>query len=393
MAKRERRRANGEGTIRYRKKRDDWEGRYTIDGERKSVYGATQEEVKLKLREILYTIDKNAYIAPNRMTITDWLKTWLEDYKKDIVKPTTFMRYRVTVNTHIIPELGKIRLQDLKTEDIQRHINKKYKSGYAKKFKDETKQPTGLSHRSVEYIYTTLHNALEQAFHNELISKNVANGVKLPHKVECEEIRVFTQEEQKKYIEACSSHPYRLAFLLALATGLRLGELCALTWKDIDLKNGTIKITKNLQRVKIDANEKSKLEIQQKPKTKSGIREIPILQEIIPLLEESKKDKGYIISGDGKMFEPRRLTRYFDGIMKSLELEDITFHCLRHTFATRALEAGMNIKVLSDILGHKNISTTLDLYGHVLENTKKLEMQKVNLNLVGVQIRGTNEGI
>jgi integrase len=431
-----RKRGQGEGSIRKRKD-GTWEARYTIGRDangkqiQKSIYNKNSMILKQELRDILTKINKGTYTEPSKITVKDWLDTWLWEYKKDSVKISTFTRYESLSRVHIIPSIGNYYVRDLRPEHIQKFINAKGKEG--------------LSPRSLKYIHVTLHNALDQALKNGIVTRNAAEAVTLPRQHK-KEIRILTLDEQKKFLEAAKGHRYEAAFVLTLFTGLRLGELLALSWEDVDLSEGILRVSRTIQRVKTtydkDINmsdkgiKKSEVVIQQSPKTKSGFRSIPLLDEVISVLKAHKKrqseeklknaalytNNGLVFCDEvGKWIEPRQMIRYFELVAEKAGLgkikmpkgwepgdelpndfsfpkwfippegwepgkplpkdfkppKGINFHALRHTFATRGLENGIPAKIMQEILGHSSITMTLDLYSHVLPETKKEAMRKL----------------
>lgn len=203
-------------------------GRYTVDSKRRTVYGDSFEEVRRKLNEILNEIAKGAYIEPNKYSVEKWLRDWLELYALPTVKRSTYISYEGYVRLHLVPELGQVKLTSLSTENLQRFFKKKSGSG--------TKG--GLAPKTLRNIYNMLHAALDQAVTDRKIIRNPILGVKLP-KVKAKEMRVLSPEEQTALQEAVSRaeeiHAYGITF--AVNTGLRLGELLGLQWKDVNKRN------------------------------------------------------------------------------------------------------------------------------------------------------------
>lgn len=386
--------ANGEGSI---SKRADgrYMGRYTVNGKRKSVYGATHEEARQKLNEKLNQIAKGTYIEPGKDTVASWLREWLVTYAFPTVKQSTYVSYEGYVRIHLIPELGDVKLTALTREQLQRFFNKKYAGSKKKK---------GLAPKTLKNIYNMLNEALEQAIINERLYRNLLHGIKLPQKKK-EDIPILEPEEQTALQAAAEESPEIQAFgiIFGLSTGVRLGELIGLRWSDLNYRNHTIHIARTVGRLKKvdeDGNVVQKEEgvktteiVVRPPKSDSSRRTIPLFNELWDgLMEYQKKqqalmdafgedydDQGYIFcNAMGKVYDPRVFEDLFKRTLKSAGLKDIKFHALRHTFATRALEAGMDIKVLSSILGHAQASTTLNLYGHALPNHKKASMDKMS---------------
>jgi integrase len=387
-----RKKSNGEGSI-TKRKNGTWMGRVTVgrneDGsvKRQTVYGKTKQEVVEKTTKILNELQTGTYIEATKLTLGQWLDTWLWDYKKPSVRPNTFSSYEQNVRIHIKPEIGDVLLKELKPVTIQKFYNSKHKDG-------DTEAKDKISAATIKKIHNIIHEALEQAIKNDILNKNVSERVSLPRLIK-EEVRVLTKEEQKSLLEFISGDRLECAFILDLATGLRIGELLGLRWKDIDLKEGVVRVNQSLNRIKefksLD-DYTTKLHFGE-IKTRSGRRSIPIPKNVIKALnahkarqdeEKSKysddyQDKDLVFCTElGTPLEPRNLMRKFYSIVDNLKIPEANFHCMRHTFATRALEAGINPKVVQEMLGHANISMTLDTYSHVLPDTKRAAADKLN---------------
>lgn len=385
--------ANGEGSI---SKRSDgrYMARYTVNGKRRAIYGSTHEEVRVKLNEVLNDIAKGTYIAPQKDTVGMWLKEWLVTYALPIVKQSTYISYEGYVRIHLEPELGNVKLTALTTEQIQRFFNKKYRGYQGKK---------GLSPKTLKNMYNMFNATLEQAVINNRLIRNPLRGVKLPS-VTRKEIDILSAEEQALLHSAASSSAELPAFgiIFTLSTGVRLGELIGFQWGDINVKSHSIRVRRTvgrLQKVDEDGNlvakepGKATTEIViRSPKSITSQREIPLFDELWDGLMEYRNRQyemfdafGIDFNGNthifcmptGKVYDPRTYEDLFKRTLKAADLPGINFHALRHTFATRALEAGMDIKVLSSILGHAQASTTLNLYAHALPDHKRDSMEKM----------------
>lgn len=385
------RRGNGEGTI-YRRNDGTWcgmltNGRDPSTGKLKRVtyYGKTRSEVADKIYKAQSEIKTGIFIEPTKVKLAEWLDTWMKDYMKPKLRPTTFESYEYIVRIHLKPEIGNMMLRDLRPEHLQKLYNDKFERG---KLDGEG----GLSSRSVRYIHMVLHNSLDQAIKNQLIGHNVSEATTLPRQTK-KDIRVFSIEEQYKFITVLENERLSTAFKLDLATGLRLGELLALKWQDVALENESLSVKRSLKRVKLFEGEKNSEIIFQEPKTKSGKRNIPLIPTIIEELKEHRKrqddekafagtsyeDNGLVFCTElGKPIEPRNMIRKFYKLVEDANLALTNFHALRHTFATRALESGMNPKVLQEILGHSSITMTMDIYSHAMPDFKKSSIMKMD---------------
>lgn len=376
-------RGQNEGSIRQRKD-GSWEARYTIgrdsDGKQiqKSIYGKTRPQVAKKLTKALNDINLGIYVEPSKITVSSWLDTWLEEYKKPSIKPKTYESYEVLVRKHIKPNLGNILLRDLRPEQVQKLYNDKAKE---------------YSPRQAELIHVVLHSALDQAIENDLIIKNATNATKRPKRVK-KEPRVLTPEEQEILIKAMKGDRLEAAFIVALFTGLRRGEILGLKWQDISLKDKTLRVARTLCRIKdFEAKEteaKTKLEFGP-VKTAKGNRGIPLLDGVVAILKAHKKrqaaeklrlgegykDNDLVFCNEfGKPLDPRRLKESLDTIVEKAGLKKVNIHALRHTFATRGLENGIELRVMQELLGHATIAMTAD-YSHVLQEKKRQSINKL----------------
>ena len=375
------RRSNGEGTI---CKRGDgrWMGQVTLDTDsgykRKTVYGKTQKEVKEKIARLKLDCQRGKLIETSNMPLEDWMQLWIANYKPDL-KVTTRESYELYINVHIKgSEIGKIPLNKLKTTDLQRFYNAKLKC-------ECKNQKQKLSPTTVRYINLIIKGALRQAVNNRMISENVTDGVVLPKKRKVE-ITPLTREEVIRFLEVAKGDRLYTLYLLEMMTGLRRGEILGLKWEDIDFKEGRIKVIHNLYRVNNtdkDAGSKYKL-VLLTPKTESSKRSILLNQFMVEeLLRHKKKqerekelygedyrDLGMVFcKPDGDYISPREFLRQYQRLLQKAGLERKRFHDLRHTVASLLINANENPKVVQQLLGHSTISTTLDIYAHVMDQT------------------------
>ncbi len=382
------RRGNNEGSI-YKDKQGRWRGLVSmpsVDGKykRKYVYGKTRKEVSEKVNELLRQLQTNTYVEPCKITLYSWLCTWLETYCKNEVRMTTYVNYETYVHKHIKDSIGGYELCKLNTLIIQQFYNEKSKKG-------RIDGKGGLSPKTIKNMHDMLHKALAQAVSLDMLVKNPSDFVVLPKKKKAE-MRYFTIEEQKQLQQAIKGHRLEMPILLALYTGIRQGELLGLPWKNVHIDlNGQsyIKITQTLNRIKNldeDTSNRTALQINE-PKTIHSVRTIPLLPEIAEKLSHYReaqtayfktnhlpKSDFVFTSTTGTPIEPRDFQRDFKKILVQNHIRVINVHGLRHTFATRSLESGMNVKTLSAILGHSNVGFTLSTYAHVTENLKSEEI-------------------
>ena len=371
MAKR---RANGEGNIRKRKD-GRWEGRYTAgrDPETgkaiyKNVLGKTQSEVKEKLKQAINASQQLDIKRAKTYTVESWIKLWYETYAEPRLREKTKSYYRNYIDNHIIPGLGKIPLKKLTTIQIQKFYNDLQKNGRVQRYKHIELTDKGLSVRVVRGIHTLLSNCLEQAVAERLILVNPAKGCKLP-KLEKKEMKILPQEKIGPYLMEADKRGLLAAFYLELTTGLRRGELLALLWMDLDIKNRTISVTKQVNRLN------GHLVVSQ-PKTQNSIRTLAIPQQAVDLLvteHQKHPSNPYMFPSPrtGGTFDPDAFRHVHDKILKAIGTEHIRFHDLRHTFATLSLKNGVDVKNLSGALGHYSAGFTLSTYTHATTEMKR----------------------
>ncbi len=300
------------------------------------------------------------------MIFNDWSNKWLNIYQINNLKAKTFCLYQDIIDLHLNPYFGKIDLANINNELVQKYILVKKEN---------------LSNVTINLHITLLKTIMNQALENEIIQVNKIYKTK-KLKVNSKEVKAFSINDQKKIENYClnsKEYYYSVGILLCLYTGLRIGELVALTWDDVNFKTKELNINKTITRIR---KNKEWIEMIIEPKTKKSIRKIPLGNEIIILLKELKKKKisKYIVSnktGDRALI--RTYQYFFTRIQNNLNIKEVlNFHALRHTFATRAIESGMDIKTLSEILGHSNTSITINRYVHSLDETKKKAMNKLS---------------
>lgn len=308
------------------------------------------------------------------MKLKELLNDWLQKYIKHSIKLRTFLLYQGIIKNHIVPILGEYKLHDLSPKIIQNFISSKIEDGNL-----SNKQK--LSYNTVYSITSVLKQVLKYAFSLSLLPKDLLTTIKLPPVSE-KKIEIFETFEQQKIENYCLfSKPNYIGIVLCLYTGIRIGELLALTWEDIDLENKIISINKSLSILKIKGSSSKHID---KPKTKSSVRIIPIPKQLIPFIKKIKKtsQSKYLISTrNNEMVDIRSYQRSFEAMQKRLNIKYRNFHSLRHTFATRALELGMDVKTLSEILGHNNATVTLNRYTHSLLEYKKEMINKLGKNI------------
>lgn len=304
----------------------------------------------------------------NKSCFEYWLLGWL-DYKHAIVKNSTYMKYRNSINKHIIPKLGSFDIKILDNNIVQRFINQKLSA-----------EKCSLSPKSVRELVNIIKNTLAYAENYGFQSKCkyelliVRNSFK--------PIRVLNKNEEKALLNTLESdiNIFKFGILISLLTGVRIGELCALRWEDIDFKECLITVNRTMQRVQVEGKDNKTEIIITTPKTNASIRQIPIPKMLVDYIIgfKSSNDQYILTNKNGNYIEPRVMQYKFKKYIQIAGISDANFHALRHTFATRCIEAGVDVKVLSEVLGHSNVNITLDRYVHNSIDYKKDNIERFN---------------
>lgn len=369
-----------------------YQARYTCEGKRYTIYGRDLKEVQKKLRNAKYEMDHGIFAKPDKITVASWFKVWMEEYQANTIRENTMVMYYSIYEHHIKAEIGKMKLQDVRTEHIQMVFNKMQKGKYAPSFIKRTRNILSLM--------------FKQAYRNDLIMRNPVENATTPAEHKKNEHRVLTAAEQSIFLEYSKGHAYEAVFYVGFFTGMRIGEILALQWKDIDFKKNEIHVNGTL--IKVDGKEFRK----GPTKTQRSNRKIPLLPEITDKLKEHRKkqleykfmlgrewtpikelpdlvvttpvgrpvSRGVIYNTIDRIIEVINHDERMEAAQKKQEpevFEHFSSHTMRHTFATRALENGIPPKVVQEILGHSTITTTLDIYTHVLPETKAEEIKKI----------------
>ncbi len=306
------------------------------------------------------------------MKYKDWLNEWLEYYVKPTTKIRTYMKYQRQVKNHIIPKLGDYELENLSAGILQRFTVRLSEKG--------------LATNTVNSIVSVLKSSLKRAELLGVVSAQYSDTIMLP-KAREKQIECFSKSEQRKIEKYVSESKKSKLFgiVLCLYTGLRIGELLALKWSDLDLSKGIINITKSCHD---EWNNGQYVKITDAPKTENSYRIVPLPKQLLLQLKELKRQSTgeYIIGGKSVYgAEVRSYQRTFETVLKKLGIEHKGFHALRHTFATRALEVGMDVKTLSEVLGHSNPTITLKRYAHSMFEHKTEMMNKLGKLLLSPQ--------
>lgn len=387
-------RANSEGSI-YQRSDGRWVGSISLgfrNGKslRKSYYGKTRKEVHDKLTRALRDHQQGLPVATDeRQTLGQYLTYWLNEVVKSSVSPKTYRSYEQVVRVHLMPELGKVQLTKLSRQNIQTFLNTKQKclvlnqkspepiieaetSDEATDPQKEGQQGKLLSATTVRYMRVILRIALNQALRDGLLAQNVAALVKGPRAVR-HEISPLSPEQMKKLLTAAKGSRDEAIYTVAVALGLRQGEILALQWDDVDFKAKTLTVRRTVQRVE------GKL-VFSDPKTEKSRRTLPLpevlaealkqhhqLQKAERLLSKFWQDHNLIFpSSIGTPMESRNLVRDFHELLVKAELPPMRFHDLRHTAATLMLLQGVDMRRVMAMLGHSQIALTANTYSHVM---------------------------
>lgn len=349
----------------YKRKDGLWEARHvkeiTADGKKKygSVYASSYKEVKAKQQLCILQPTENH--NPIRITVTELIAEWLSSMKNQ-VKPCTYQKYECVCRNHIISDLGTIAV---------RYISRFTIMSFTEKLLEKN-----LSTKTVNDILIVLGLALKYAQETYSITVPKINYVKEHQR----EMRVFSVQEQQIITEYLLKQIdiHKFGVLLTLYTGMRIGELCALRWDDIT--DEYIVINKTMMRIK---NEQGKTEVKiGSPKSESSNRIIPTPKYLLPMINQFRSD-GYVLSSNNlKYTEPRLMQIKFGQMVLACNVKKTNFHALRHTFATRCIEAGFDVKMLSELLGHSDVKTTLNRYVHSSFELKQKSMEQLEMSLI-----------
>lgn len=369
----------------YKRKDGRWEGRYIkerIDGHTKYsyVYARTYKELKSKLQarrnDCLESLSDGGLLGMtrnNEFEVSDLnaiAAQWIE-FNSPQLKKSTINKYKNILKSYILPRFRSVSIESITREDVIIFSNELLVAG--------GKDGRSLSPKTVVGVISVLQNVFEFSSQNKKLT--TADISKISIKQFQKPFRVFSDSEQKSLCEflynelTCKN----IGILLCLYTGIRIGELCALTWSDIHEDERVICINKTLQRIQNDnyLTPKTQIVISQ-PKSECSIRKIPIPDQLFNILLSKKaSEQSFILTGnETRYIEPRNMQYYFKTVLRRCNIDDANFHTLRHTFATRCVEMGFDIKCLSEILGHANVNITLNRYVH-----PSMELKRKNMNM------------
>lgn len=386
------RRSDGEGSIRKRAN-GTWEAQYSAGYDennkriRRSIYGKTRKEVAAKLAEITQAIRKNEYIAPNDITVKDWVSEWLKNYLLK-ARDSTKYQYEQYFRLYVLPVIGNKPIQEVTAPMIQNII--------AGKLKD-------LSAKTVRNLHGIMHHCFQDATDMEIISKNpVKKRREMLPQVEKKEMIILEGKAVNKFLSEIQGKEFEEIFFVDLFTGLREGEILGLTWDCIDFKNRSITVKQQLKRDSHVGEKNSQYVIDN---TKTGnIRTIHPAASVFPVLKRVKKhqqenqlrngsryynpDNLVFTNEIGSHINGRTLLKAFKKRVEAIGLPEMRFHDLRHTFAALSIQNGDDLYAVSKTLGHSTISTTANIYGHLTEKAKKDSANRMDAYISSLNAAG-----
>lgn len=371
-------RANQEGSV-YKRKDGRWVASIVLEnGKRKSIYCKTQQEAIKAVRKANQDKDQGIIFPTEDQSMSAFLTNWLQDTVRQRVRERTHIRYRQLIELQVLPVLGNIKLQKLSPQHLQKLYNQKLEEGYAP--------------QTVKHIHRVLHRALKDALRWQLVSRNVCDAVDAP-RVPRKEMRVLTGDQAQQLLEAAKGDLLEALYVLALTTGMRQGELLGLKWEDVDITLGTVQVRRTIARLPGKGFTVSE------PKSAKSRRKIHLTRLAVEALKrhrtrqsESRLAAGLAWSEQGWVFcnavgKPieagNMIRRSFRPILDKAGLPAIRFHDLRHSTATLLLSLGIHAKVVQELLGHSQISLTLDTYSHFLPSLQEEAVSRLDTLLSG----------
>ena len=357
----------GYGTGTFTRRGKSWRGQFVIDGERVSITRRTKQEVVEAAAELVAQSSKGLRVKKNNITVEELFDIYFEKSLSKRISEQTAIRYKAQFENHIFPYLGDVLIQDLTKPMLE--------EAYAKEFKAEK-----YSHSTVNSLSSNFKRMLKWAVQNDLLARNPHDGVELHKLRPPKKVSAYSLEEHKIIVEFCKKNRLDWLYYFLISTGARVGESVALTWDDIDFKNCTVRINKTSVELHGNAH------IQERTKTKAGTRTIVVSPSLIEFLKMVKASQNQELNLHNLVFPN---TRYhiinlanarlrWIGDCEKMGIPYKGVHALRHTWATRALEAGVDIKTVSRMLGHKNVITTMNIYQDVLPDQQRSAVNKID---------------
>jgi integrase len=375
MPRARKRSVHGSGSVYQRKSDERWVAKFKVEetGKYKLLYASTEKEAYKKLEDALFEQKQGILATGPQQTVKQFLEYWIGDVQKPpMVRLGTYEMYRTVIDKYLIPGLGHIKLQKLTAQQIQSFYGKEMKKG--------------VSAGRIRYINSVLHKALVHAKRIKLIQVNVSDEIELSPAEE-HEIEPLTPEQTRLLLQKVREHQLEALLTLAITTGMRKGEILGLRWQDIDLQEGVLQIRRTLGYFAHHGF------VEGEPKTKKSKHKITLPQFVIDALKRHQAlqlerrlqagsawvNKDLVFSSkDGDFIVPHTLNNHFNRLLEDIGLPHIRFHDLRHSAATLLLSMGVPAKVVQEILGHSNFSTTMNRYSHVLPTMQKEAMDKMD---------------
>lgn len=336
----------------------------------------TKKDAERRLAELLHQLDSGVYMKPGKTTVADFLQLWLRDYVKPNLSPRTAEGYEQIIRCYLIPAFGDMLLSQLRPDHLQKYYSTKLASG-------RRRGPGGLSARTIRHHHTTLHKALQTAVEWGLIIRNVADAAK-PPRARSPEMQTWGEDDIIRFLEAAKNTPYYALFYTALFTGMRRSELLALRWQDIDFLYAQAYINRSLHHLKDGTY------VFTQPKSEKSRRAVALSPSVLTVLDDYRKtrvaehlllatpltDDELVFSNLGKPLRPDTITRAWSALAARAGVKVIRFHDARHTHASLMLKQGIHPKIVSERLGHSNISITLDTYSHVAPGLQEMAARR-----------------
>ncbi len=378
-------RGHGEGSI-YHRNDGRWAASISLeDGKRKTFYGKTRKEVQEQLKVALREQQQGLLLAGPQQTVEQFLTQWLEDHK-GAIRIRTYERYEELARLHILPALGHHPLQKLTPQHIQAFYTKKLKEG--------------LSPTTVNLLHALLHKALDDAVRLSAVTRNASDAASAPSRAHYE-IQPFSIEQAQQFLVAARGHSMEALFVLAITTGMRRGEILAIKWQDVQFERNMLQVRR------IFTRQPGNRYIEAKPKTEKSRRSILLAPIVVALLKQhrTRQLEARLKAGSqwqerdlvfctslGTPLNPNKVVDRFKTLLKRAGLPEIRFHDLRHSAATILLSMEVHPKVVQELLGHNQISMTMDIYSHVLPTMQKDAVSKLNNALQGKTLDDAAQG-
>lgn len=359
----------------YKRKDGRWEGRYRKARNEQGklvygyIYGRKYSEVKQKLEKLkAQYVDFSKNTTLYKGTVEEWLIYWLDHLIIRQIKHSTYASYKTKMDKHILPYLGRKKLSKIETKDVNDLLI--------------VLRDKQLSVATIHNVLTIFKSAMNKAMFEKAIKENPCDGIVLP-KLSKKEITILSKKQQQKLEKIALQDPNCSPIIIALYTGMRIGEISGLTWSDINLESKTIHVTRTTQRVSVQGKRAKTEIIFDLPKSKSSIRKIPIAHNLLTYLTQKKAEttSKYVVHHNQSFAEPRLINYWFKNTMSQANINGIHFHALRHTFATRCIESGIDIATVSRLLGHQSIKLTLDTYASSLWETREQAISIIDSQL------------